>query len=90
MPDMKVVQLQTSNFRDIASTLRKIADEVESGNLEHVRDAVVVVQGMALDIYHTGEGDVGTAYLLLNCAARKLEHPVLMATGGYSLGTDNA
>lgn len=85
---MKVIELTKSNFRDIPATLRRIADDIEAYNFERVEDAVIVLQGDQLNVFHTGRGDVGSAYMLLGCAKRKIEHAVLSKTGGYKLDND--
>ena len=85
---MKVIELTKSNFRDIPATLRRIADDIEAGNFERVEDIAVVVQGDQLNVFHAGRGDVGSAFMLLACAQRKLEHAVLSQCGGYNLNKD--
>ena len=74
---LKVVPLQESNYRDIVSTLRVIADQIESGEYGNVNDAALVIQGTTFDIFHMGKGDVETAHLILACAQRKLELAVI-------------
>ena len=85
--DPKVVELQSSNFRDIATTLHNLADEVASGKYGTVFDVVLVLHAQTgMDIFHSGQGDVGTAHILLASAQRKLEHAVISGSGGYDLG----
>lgn len=76
-PELKVVPLYETNFRSIPDALRKIADQIESGENGEVNDCVIVAQGTEFQIYHNGEGNVETAHLLLACAQRKMELAVL-------------
>lgn len=76
-PELKVVPLYETNFRSIPDALRKIADQIESGENGDVNDIVIVTQGAELNVYHTGAGNVETAHLLLACAQRRLELAVL-------------
>jgi hypothetical protein len=76
-PKLKVVPLQESNYRDISTTLRLIADQIDSGEYGNVNDCALVLQGATLDIFHMGAGNVETAHLLFACAQRKLELAVI-------------
>lgn len=75
---LKIVPLQESNYRDIATTLRLIADQIEAGEeYGQVNDCALVIQGATLDIFHMGSGNAETAHLLFACAQRKLEMAVM-------------
>jgi hypothetical protein len=82
--NLKVITLQSSNFRDVPQTLRNIADGIESGNFGDVLQMALVLQGSQLDVFHAGQGDAESAHLLLACGQRKFEHAILSACGGYN------
>ncbi len=86
--NLKVITLQSSNFRDVPQTLRNIADGIESGDYGDVLQMALVLQGSRLDVFHAGQGDAESAHLLLACGQRKFEHAVLAACGGYNFNKD--
>ena len=78
---MNVVQLQSSNFRDVPATLRKIADSIESGDFGDVHDACLILDADSIDVFHAGGGDVSDAIMLMNCGIAKLTSTILCAKG---------
>jgi hypothetical protein len=52
--DLKVVELYDSNFRDVAATLRVIADEIEAGKYGDVGCCGVVLMGDTVEVFRTG------------------------------------
>lgn len=73
----EVVTLYDNNFRDVVGTLRVIADAIEQGNYGEVSDFCLVMKGDSLDIFHSGEGDIGTASLLLNSALYRFSRSIV-------------
>lgn len=73
----EVVTLYDNNFRDIVGTLRAIADEIEQDKYGDVSDFCLVMKSEELDIFHSGEGDVGTACLLLNAAIYRFSRSIV-------------
>ena len=72
-PPLKVVPLHESNYRDIVSALRLVADQIERGEFGQVNDCAMVLQGPTFEFFHMGSGNAETAHLLFACAQRKLE-----------------
>lgn len=68
---------------DIAAHLRRLADQIESGDLQGATAAVVVVEpndeGGELAVFGYGNADLPTAHLLLAGGQR---HLVELAYGG--------
>lgn len=73
----EVVTLYDNNFRYIVGTLRVIADEIEQGKHGEVSDFCLVMKGDELDIFHGGDGDIGTASLLLNAAIYRFSRSIV-------------
>jgi hypothetical protein len=71
---MKVVELNSSNFRDIPATLRQIADDIEAGKCGEVRSvALVRDNGEEINVHGLGECSAAEAYMLLGVGMRELE-----------------
>lgn len=74
-PELKVVTLNESNFRDPVATLRKIADEIESGEHGNVTSAGVVLFGGTMEIFGMGEdAEAPTIALLFHAAFSRLSN----------------
>ena len=67
----EVITLYPSNFRDIAKTLRVIADQVEDGTLESVSEMVVILGGDKLDVFSLGISGVNSTLVLLELAKHR-------------------
>lgn len=68
-----VVSLYPSNFRDVAATLRQIADQVEKGEFGDVETAGVVLFGSTLDVFGLGEeSDALTVGMVLHAGFMRL------------------
>jgi hypothetical protein len=64
--------------KDIAATLRAIADDIEAGVTPGIVEAVVVTHGQGgLFVYALGETDPAAAHLLLGAAQQKLQQSIL-------------
>jgi len=73
MPELKVVPLYESNYRDAVATLRKLADDIENGVYGTVQDIAVVTYGDTLEVFGMGEKtDGGTTVLLLAAGQMRL------------------
>lgn len=71
---MKIVELQSHNFRDIPATLRQIADDIEAGKCGEVRSvALVRDNGEEISVHGLGECSAAEAYMLLGVGMRELE-----------------
>jgi hypothetical protein len=51
---MKVVELYSSNFRDVAETLRKVADEVDAGEFGAIGCCAIAMLGDQLEVIACG------------------------------------
>lgn len=69
---MNVVQLQQTNFRDIAATLRRVADGIEQGDYGDVECAALVLTGQQTDVFHMGNGGVADAMMCLQFGIHKI------------------
>lgn len=68
-----VVSLYPSNFRDVAGTLRQIADRVENGDFGEVGAAGVVLLGNTMEVFGLGEdSDAPSTGLLLHAGFMRL------------------
>lgn len=72
MENLKVVTLNETNFRDIAKTMRIIADGIESGEFGIAHTAAIVITGSEVSVFHLGAGDVSDAVFALHVGAHKL------------------
>ncbi len=78
--EIKLVTLNESNFRQVAPTLRAIADEIESGKFGDVGSCAVVILGNKLDVFASGrDSDPASAALLLHAGFQKLSTAVMNA-----------
>lgn len=72
-----VTQLYESNSRDIAATLRHLADEIEQAP-DQVREVALVSWGAhGLKVYGAGENDAASTHLLLSAGAQKIRQTLL-------------
>lgn len=61
----EVIPLYESNRRDPVETLRKIADEIERGDLGAVGSVGIVVLGDTMEVYGAGEDSEAPSVALL-------------------------
>lgn len=68
----EVVTLCDSNLRDPAATIRKIADEIDTGEYGDVACVAVVLLGRTMEVFSAGQdsGGASTAVLLQAGAQR--------------------
>lgn len=64
-PDLKVVTLHDSNFRDPVATLRSIADDIEAGRYGDVGTVALVLLGDTLEVFGLGRDSEGPSVGLL-------------------------
>jgi hypothetical protein len=73
MSKPELLVLRDSNFRQVAPTLRKIADMIEAGEYGDVSEAALVLLGDKCEVFGMGrdaEGD--TIVLLLQAGAHRM------------------
>lgn len=73
---MTIAEVKTiyeSNRIDIPSTLRKIAEQIESGHFANVVSVTLVAEGDVIDVCYLGKGDSDRANMMLSLAQRKLQ-----------------
>lgn len=75
--DLKVVELNAPDMRDVPGGLRQLAEHIEEGKFGPVTSCVVVVRGSELRIVRMGQVDATDVYYMLGCAQRKIEAPML-------------
>lgn len=82
-PLATVTTLFGSNFRDIPTTLRIIAEQIEAGEFGEVKEGALVISGVSLEVFGLGETnhDGGSTHLILGCAMAKLQNAVLRYMG---------
>lgn len=66
---LKVVTLHESNFRDPSATLRRIAEEIDSGDYGSVTCLALVVLGTKMELFTAGPDSDATSCALLFQAA---------------------
>ena len=72
-PNLKVVTLQESNFRDPSATLRVIADNIEKGEYGNVGCVGVVLLGDTVEVFGMGsDSEPPSVALLLNAGVMRL------------------
>ncbi len=77
MPDLKVVTLQDSNFRDPVATLRKIADEIESGDYGEVACVGVVLLGNTMEVFGFGpDSEAPSVGMLLHAGFMRMSKAI--------------
>lgn len=64
-PDLKLVTLNESNFRDVPPTLRKLADEIEAGKFGAVGAAALVILGDQMNVFGMGVDSEGPSIAVL-------------------------
>lgn len=67
-PELKVVTIHDSNYRDTVKTLRLIADQIEAGQFGAVGCCAVVILGDRLEVFGMGPDSDGAAVHLVLCA----------------------
>lgn len=74
----EVSTIYSSNFRDVAATLRQLADRVETGDLQGTDELVIVAMTPSgLEVFGLGSVDAVNAHYLLCCGAAKLQAPTV-------------
>jgi hypothetical protein len=75
----EVVTLFDRNFRDPASTLRAIADDIEAGRYGDVEEVAIAMNAAdTVEVFATGpHSDAGTACLLFTAAIHRLVRPII-------------
>jgi hypothetical protein len=72
-PDLKLVTLNESNFRDPVAALRKIADEIEAGDFGAVGSVGVVLFGDTMEVFGMGvDAEPPSIALLLHAGFMRL------------------
>jgi len=75
---LKVVELGVFNFRDPASTLRKIADQIDRNELGPVSCVGIVVMANELNVYGAGpDADAPSIGLSLHAGFMKMSQMLL-------------
>ena len=73
MADMKVVELYDTNFRDVVTTLRGIADDIEADKFGPVGCVALVLLGDTLEVFGMGpDSEAPSVGMMLNAGALKL------------------
>lgn len=77
-PHLSVVStLYETNFRDVAATLRNIADDVEAGKFGTVGCCALALLGDRLEVFGIGPDSDATAVgMVLLAAANKMARPI--------------
>jgi hypothetical protein len=77
MPDLKVVTLQESNYRDPVATLRRIADDIEAGEYGPVGCAAVALLGNSMEVFGMGpDSEAPSVALLLHAGFMRLSRSI--------------
>lgn len=77
-----IVKFPEIDISNIPQTLRNIADEIESNEFGKVRNAVIVLDTEALNVFCLGKECLESrAHWLLTAGAFKLMQPFLIDTG---------
>lgn len=73
MSNMKVVELYDTNFRDVVTTLRGIADDIEADKYGPVGCVALVLLGNTLEVFGMGpDSEAPSVGMMLNAGAMKL------------------
>lgn len=76
-PNLNVVELYESNFRDPAATLRLIADEIEAGKYGDIGTVAVAVFGGTVEVFGAGpDSDMPSVAILFHAAFMRLSNAV--------------
>ncbi len=77
-PDLKVVDIYESNYREVVPTLRKIAQQIEDGEFGEVGCLSLVLLGDTLEVFAMGkDSDAPSAALVLHAGVNKLSNALL-------------
>lgn len=75
---LKVVEIYPSNFRDPAATLRKIAEDIESGKHGEVGCIGIVLLGDELKVFGAGQDSEGpSVHYVLSCGVAMMQKSAL-------------
>jgi len=69
--------LESAALQDIPAMLRRMADDIESGQYGGVIEAAVVLSGDELNVFGLGRADGTVTHYLLGCGMAKLQYPRL-------------
>ena len=64
-PELKVVTLRDSNYRDPVATLRSIADKIEAGAYGAVGCVAVALLGDTMEVFGAGPDSDGSSVAVL-------------------------
>ena len=77
-PDLKVVGIYESNYREVVPTLRKIAQQIEDGVFGEVGCLSLVLLGDTLEVFAMGaDSSAPSAALVLHAGVNKLSNSLL-------------
>ena len=80
-PKLHVIREHT--LQDIPAVLRSIAAQLDNGDFGQVGGAVVVLDGIGLEVFYAGTGEAApNAHLLLHAGAAKMMHAVMAGRVG--------
>jgi hypothetical protein len=80
-PKLHVIREHT--LQDIPAVLRSIAAQLANGDFGQVGGAVVVLDGIGLEVFYAGTGEAApNAHLLLHAGAAKMMHAVMAGKVG--------
>lgn len=72
-PDLKVVAIHDTNFRDPAATLRNIADQIESGKFGNVGCVALCLLGDTFEVFGMGaDSEAPSVALMLHAGFMRL------------------
>lgn len=82
-PDLKLVTLRSTTIREVAPTLRKIADQIEAGKFGDVATCGLVLSGDAMQVFGMGPlSEAPMVALLLHAGFARLSKYVEERGGG--------
>jgi hypothetical protein len=76
-PNLNVVELPVCNVNDLPVALRNLADGIEHGEYQDLKEIVVVARGNTMRIFRIGKVDPSDCYLLLGAAQRQIERGIM-------------
>lgn len=72
-PNLKVVEIYPTNFRDVPGALRSVADDVENGVYGDVSCVAISMMGKKIEVFGIGpESEAPMTACLLEIGAKKL------------------
>lgn len=64
-PSLKLVELQSHNFREVVPTLRAIADQIETGKWGEIGCCGIVLLGDTMEVFGMGPDSEGPSVAVL-------------------------